>query len=159
MKPSSSDLLAYLDIALKFRNHEFNIQILRNVIFTGSQAVLLACYAATITERPMCSLAIGAFGIVCSVCWWLYYRASLYWVRFWEYRCKMINDGVVNTLGLEAVDIFKEHPIGSRVKEPLPTIWFGGEPVYPKAVSKIVQSTQVAFFVLWLALAVMAASL
>jgi len=152
-EPTASDLLTYLDIATKFRNHEFNIQIFRNVIFTSAQTVMLACYAATVSKYSSASLAIALFGIVLSVFWFLYYRASLYWAWFWERRCRQVNDTVVEKLGLD-VNIFAGHPSGSDDKPP--PIRFAGKTITWIPVHTVLRWTQLAFGVLWLLLVVVA---
>ncbi len=150
-EPSSSDMLAYLDIAVKFRNHEFNIQILRNAVFTGSHAVLLVSYAAIIADYPFAGFAIALFGILFSVFWLRYYRASVYWAWYWEQRCRMVNDSVCEKLGLE-VNIFESHPAGASQKPP--AFEYGGKQITYIPVHNVLRWTQILFFVLWIVLAV-----
>jgi hypothetical protein len=88
-----TDLLDYLNIAVNFRNHEFNIQMLRNVVFTGTQTVILGCYAATIQRYSLSALVIALFGIALSIIWWLYYRASLYWLILGKVLGKQVQGG------------------------------------------------------------------
>ncbi|HUW57914.1 MAG TPA: hypothetical protein VMZ92_14835 [Planctomycetota bacterium] len=154
--PKAEDLLKYLDIATKFRNHEFNIQMLRNVVFTGSHAVLLACYAATITnDYPGPALGLALFGGLLSFLWWCYYRGSLYWARYWEYHCRQINDEVVSLLNAD-VDLFKGHPAGERSKEPPPNVYYAGKEIRHSGVHRWLYAVHAATFVLWLVLAIAA---
>lgn len=156
-EPDSSDLLGYLDIATKFRNHALNIQLIRNVIFTGSQTVMLACYASTISKVAQASAAVAFVGIILSILWFYYYRASLYWVRYWEYRCKEVNDCVVKQLKLDNVDIFGGHPIGSKTDNPnLPTIRFDGKELKRSSIHGIIYWMPIIFGTLWLILVVVA---
>ena len=155
--PAGSDLLAYLDIATKFRNHALNIQLIRNVIFTGSQTVMLACYATTIDKFPPASAAIAIFGIILSIVWFFYYRASLYWLRYWEYRCKQVNDSVVGKLKLDNVNIFRGHPIGLEKVDPdPPIIFFDGKFFERYSIHDIIYGMPVIFCILWLILVVVA---
>ena len=156
--PKTDDLLRYLDVATKFRNHEFNIQILRNALFTGSHAVLLACYAGTITNHPpFAALVVAVFGVALSILWWLYYRASLYWARYWEDHCKQINDKLVPLLNA-GVDLFAGQPAGQKSKTPLPVAWYGGKPITHWSVHWCLRAVQVACCVLWLVLSIWAAT-
>jgi len=149
-QPPSSDLLAYLDLAAKFRSHEFNIQIARTVIFTGAQGVLLACYAAAVYRSRIAATVLATFGVVLTVFWCFYYRASLYWVRYWENRCREVNDLVVRRLGLQDVSIFRGHPAGSDEQKTPPVMKYGGgQPVRYSSVSKIIRAVLVVFPVLW----------
>jgi hypothetical protein len=154
-KPDVANLLGYLNIAANFRNHEFNIQMLRNAIFTGTQAITLGCYAATIQRYSLSALVIAFFGgVVLSIIWWLYYRASLYWARFWECRCREVNDKVVTTLG-SGVNIFAEHPAGADEKAP--PIKFGGRTIkYRGSVRNILMAVPIVFCFLWVGLAIAA---
>jgi hypothetical protein len=153
-KSDVTDLLDYLNIAVNFRNHEFNIQMLRNVVFTGTQTVILGCYAATIQRYSLSALVIALFGIALSIIWWLYYRASLYWAWFWECRCREVNDKVVTTLG-SGVNIFAEHPAGADEKAP--PIKFGGRTIkYRGPVHNILMAVPIVFCFLWVGLAIAA---
>jgi hypothetical protein len=143
-------LINFFDITVKLRNHEFNIQMLRNVTFTGTQAVLLACYAAVIIKNTQAAFAIAGFGFIFALLWVLYYRASLYWARYWELKCKETYDELKESLSLE-VDLFKGHPIGN-IENP-PDLVFGGKKIKYRSVHQIIRFTQVAFCVFWLALA------
>ena len=62
-QPSTNELFSYFQTAVTFRHHEFNIQMLRNVIFTGTQAVLLAVYAAILENVGLCAAIVAAFGL------------------------------------------------------------------------------------------------
>ncbi|TKJ41797.1 hypothetical protein CEE37_04305 [candidate division LCP-89 bacterium B3_LCP] len=146
-----SHLMSYLDIATKFRNHEFNIQMLRNVVFTGVQTVLLACYAATIGKHTESSLAIACFGILMSSIWFFYYRSSLYWGRYWEFRCRQVNDKAVKELGL-GINIFKGHPVGKKQNK-IPSIMHGGRIYKPRDVHGVLLSVPIFSGFLWIILA------
>jgi hypothetical protein len=126
VEPKSGDYIAYLDIAAKFRTHEFNIQVLRNVAFSGGQAILLACYAATISNFQFFSLLISAFGILLSILWFFYYRGSMYWAWYWELRCREITDEVIKKINFD-LNLFHDHPIGTD-KEPAP-LFFAGKKI------------------------------
>jgi hypothetical protein len=154
-EPTKSDLLTYLDIATKFRNHEFNIQMLRNMIFTGFQAVMIVCYTATVDTYPLASLAIALFGITLSALWFLYYGASIYWVRFWEHRCRCVNDNIVEKLGLD-VNIFAGHPIGEEDNKPPPPIKYAGKTITWISIHKVIRWTQLVLCLLWMFLIVAA---
>ncbi|MBU0691149.1 hypothetical protein KKH18_04965 [bacterium] len=147
-----SDLLAHLDIAAKFRNHEFNIQFTRNVVFTGSQAVMLACYAATITGFPWSSLVLAVIGIFFASLGYRYYRAGLYWARFWENRCRQVYDSVANELKFD-VNIFEGHPSGQAEFVSRPVIKYAGKSVSWGSVHNLISYTQILFLVMWIFLA------
>lgn len=153
-KAKPEDLLKYLEIATQFRNHEFNIQILRMAVFSGSLAVLLVCYAATLNKCNWCSAGIAFFGAALTVLWTLYYRASLYWTWFWEFRCRQVNDHVVAKLDLE-VNIFERHPIGAHNKNQ-PAIIMRGKELKYKDVPYIIICAQALFCILWLMLGIVA---
>ena len=128
--------------------------MIRNVVFTGSQAIILVCYIGTIGEQRLLAFGIALFGIVLSIIWRAYYRASLYWAWFWEYRCRQINDRLVDLLGLD-VDLFAGHPAGKYVKEP-PSFMFGGRMITHTEIHRTLKAVPVAFFFLWLVLAIAA---
>jgi hypothetical protein len=143
--------MAYLDIATKFRNNEFYIQMLRNMMFTGAQALMLICYTTTLDKHRIGALATAGFGVILSVLWWLYYRSSLYWAWYWEWRCREVNDKIVDVLDL-GVNIFTGHPSGCNEKKPM-SFKFGGRTISEhQPVHRILQTTQIAFCALWLLL-------
>lgn len=152
---STDDLLSYLGTATAFRNHEFNIQMLRNVVFTGTQAILLAVYAATIDKVNLCAAIVAGFGMGLAMFWRSYYQASLYWVRFWESRCRDVNDLVVSRLGISQVDIFRDHPANNEHPH-VPDVLYRGYRLQYVSVSKVVRKTMAVFPVLWAALVVAA---
>lgn len=156
IKLDAASLLGYLNVAANFRNHEFNIQMLRNAVFTGTQAIALGCYAAVIQRYSLSALVIAVFGVALSIIWWRYYRASLYWTWFWEWRCRKVNDQVVTTLGLLDVNIFAEHPVGVDVEAP-PPFKFGGRTIkYLGSVQDILMVVPIVFGLLWVGLVIVA---
>jgi hypothetical protein len=155
IKLDAASLLGYLNVAANFRNHEFNIQMLRNAVFTGTQAIALACYAAMIQRYSLSALVIAVFGVALSIIWWRYYRASLYWARFWEWRCREVNDQVVTTLGLD-VNIFAEHPIG--IDDKPPPLKYGRRTIkYLGSMHDILILVPITFGLLWVGLVIIAA--
>ncbi len=116
-KPDTNGLFRYLEIATKFRNQELNVQLFRNAIFTGLHTILFACYAALVSKHNISAVAITVFGIILSVLGYFYYRAATYWVRFWEQRCRDINDMVREKVDLK-VDLFAGHQVGKDERHP-----------------------------------------
>jgi hypothetical protein len=147
VKPTSDDLMSYLGVAVNFRNHELNIQLLRNVVYTGAQGVFLIAYARTLGASPVCNLGIGVFGLTLSILWCLYYRASVYWVRYWEAQCRKVNDYVVSALGI-GVNIFDDHHANTTEK-PKPCMYAGKTITY-FPVHKTLRFTQLGFCLLWI---------
>jgi hypothetical protein len=144
----AEDLRTYLDIATRFRNHEFNIQMLRNAVFTGMQAILLAGFATAADKHFVVSCSISAFGIFFTVIWWLYYRSSLYWAWFWEIRCFEVNDAFLKNSEID-VNIFAEHPANSDKKQP-PDLKFGGKTIKYTRVHNFMQLIQIGLGILWI---------
>ena len=145
-------LASYLSTAAGFRTHEFNIQFIRYAVFTGTQAVFLACYSASIEKVPLASGVIAVFGATLTVLSWQYYCASLYWSEYWEQRCKEINDHLITATDLP-VDLFAGHLV---VKDGESIVPIAGMKVKPKAVYKTLKNVQIMFGVLWVALIVTA---
>lgn len=152
--PDPSSLLGYLNVAANFRNHEFNIQMLRNAVFTGTQGIILGCYAATIQRHALSALLIALLGVMLSTIWW-YYRASLYWVRFWECRCREVNDRVVTILALKDMNIFAGHPAGADQTQP-PPCKYGGRTIKHSSVHAVLKVVPIAFWLLYVGLAIAA---
>lgn len=93
-----NNLLTYLNIAMQFRNHEFKIQLIRSTIFGGILAGLLVAYGTIVGKFPLAALVILLFGIVILRIWKKYVESSYYWTRFWEQRCRAVNDKIMNVL-------------------------------------------------------------
>lgn len=144
---SPRDLLMYLDIAVKFRNHESNIQLLRNAIFTGLQAFLLACYGALVSGNVVAAFFVAFFGLILSVLWFRYYSASVYWYRFWEQRCNQINDYVKSEIPLK-VGLFDGHPVNDAVKE-APEIFYGKSTIRYHSIHAILKILLIMVLGLW----------
>jgi len=145
-----SSALRYLEIASRFRQHEFAMQMLRNAVFTGFQAVLLGSYAATIAKTQLAGAAIAGFGVALAALWWFAFRGSLYWCRFWEVRCREINDYVLTLSSIEA-NLFEGHPAGASGSKP-PTVRYNGRRVRYTSSQKALKLVPLAFAFLWLAL-------
>ncbi len=112
------------------------------------------CYAATVKQQPLCSLAIALFGIISSVFWFFYYRASIYWIWFWENRCREVNDKIVSLFGFP-FDIFAGHPVGSD-ERPAP-LKFAGRRISWIPVHSVLRLAQLIFCFMWIILLITAA--
>lgn len=144
-------LASYLSTAAGFRTHEFNIQFIRYAVFTGTQAVFLACYTASIEKVPLASGVIAVFGATLALLSWQYYSASLYWSGYWELRCKEINDHLITATDLP-VDLFAGH----LIEDGAPVVTIAGMKIKPTAVYKTIKKVQIMFGALWVALIVTA---
>lgn len=150
LKTTPDILLRYLDIATKFRNHEFNIQMIRNFIFTGAEAGLFGSLIATNTQNIFIPFFISLFGILLTMLWYYYYRGAKFWAWYWEWRCRQVNDLVVDKLKID-VNIFKNHPSGSTDKN-IPSFFYFGKNIKHVQVHKVIQLTQLLFVLVWFAM-------
>ena len=152
----SSDMVAtlrdYLQVAASFRNHEFQIQMIRNVAFSAFQIALFTVFAVAPQDSPSAlALLVTVLGGAVSLLWRSYFLASRYWIQFWELRCREINDELVHVAGLN-VDLFKGHPIGSE-ETPSPVTHGGRTLSYRRSAVDRVARIPDMVLVLWLLLA------
>jgi hypothetical protein len=148
-KLSFSELLTYLDIATKYRNHEFNIQMVRNAIYTGFNIVLITVYANNVRKEDYLFLLVALFGISFTILWYIYYKSSQYWTWYWEEKCRKINDYIVSSFQIYNIDLFQNHLVGKNIKHP-PAFIYGGKKIKYIGVHKIIKITQILFLILWI---------
>ncbi|MCX2718763.1 RipA family octameric membrane protein [Lentiprolixibacter aurantiacus] len=143
----TENLRAYLDVGIRLRNNELNIQMIRNAIFTGVQVVLVGSFIAFKDLTLILELIISAFGILISISWILYYKSSLFWVRYWEERTSKVNDAFLELAEID-VNLFNKHPASGSYEEPL-SVEYGGKTLEYSSVHSPIKIAQIGFLVLW----------
>jgi hypothetical protein len=86
------------EVALQTRQFEIELFWKRALFFWGFIAAAFVAVAALKDERPILSLIIAGFGVVCSFAWALVNRGSKYWQEQWESKIGKVEDFVTGPL-------------------------------------------------------------
>lgn len=102
-----------LRYAIKMRNFEIELYWKRAAYFW---AFTLAALGGFVTIQKVCqgcdpywSVAIGCFGFIFAVAWYLVNSGSKYWQENWENHVDLLEDGVINPLFKVVIDRKKEN--------------------------------------------------